>query len=140
MADFVVPSVTRIALSGDEWIDVKTELNVGDARRLFASKVKTMQPGITEFDPEEMGRASVLAYVVNWSFSSRGAAYAFGPDALDNMTQPRFFEIKRAVEAHEAKVEAEQETRKNSLTGEHAPKPISGSPDTCTGVTSGSVN
>jgi hypothetical protein len=141
MADFVVPTVDRIPLEGGEWIDVKRELNVGDARRLFARKIKSMEPGkAVEFNAEEMGRASVLAYVVEWSWSRLGAAYRFSEDALDNMTQRRFIEIRKAVEAHEARVEAELSDRKNEPTGESGPKPISVSPDTSIGVTSGSVN
>lgn len=141
MSDFVTPQIDRLHLSGGEWIDVKHELNAGEQRRLFSRMIKDMRAGEkAQLDPEEAGRAAILAYVVNWSFTNNGEPVKFSADALDNLNTARFAELNRVLTAHQDAVEAKRVAEKNGQDGESKSSPTSPLPGVAAGATSGLLN
>jgi hypothetical protein len=138
---FVQPGVTRLSLSNHQWIDVKEELNAGEARKVFSGLVKAMNAGQpTELDPEKVGLTKLLAYIVGWSLRNRdGRPEPIDESAIDNLSQHRYREIMEAVDAHDAASEAKRAVRKNDQAGEKASAAISPSPDAAAGASSGSA-
>jgi hypothetical protein len=137
---FVQGGIVRLPLSGEQWIDVKAELNAGEARKIFSGLVKTMQAGKpTELDPEKVGLTKLLAYLVGWSLCNRdGRPEPIEESSIDNLSQGRYREIMDAVDAHEAASEAKREARKNGQGGEKASAAISPSPVAAAGASTGS--
>lgn len=140
--DFVDPTETdRLPLSGGQWIDVRHRLSAGDQFDMFDRMVKILRAGEkAELNTVESSRAVILAYVVNWSFTTNGAPVKFSGAALNNLTRKRFAEISKAVEAHDRAVEAEQAEEKKDPPGESASNATSPLPGVAVGGTSGSVN
>ncbi len=116
---FVQPEVLRLNLTDGEWIDVKKELNVGEARAAHGRLYKPMHFGErAEIDPEQVGLAKTVAYIVGWSLTnSDGKPEPFSEEALLSLSVDVYQEIEKAVDAHETKQDAEREARKNA-TGE----------------------
>jgi hypothetical protein len=103
---FVRPEVVRLSLSGGDWLDVRRELSVGESRAAMARTVKSIRAdGRFEPDLEEIGKAEIAAYVIDWS-SDRRVPYSAA--ALDSLTIETFNEIESAVKAHIAAVDAER--------------------------------
>jgi hypothetical protein len=131
--------VIRLPLSGGEWVDVKAELNAGEARRIFATLVKTMNVGeVTTLDPEKVGLTKVVEYVVGWSLlGADGRPEPVSESAIDGLDQDTYREIVEAVDAHDAAGEAIRVARKNGQGGEKASAAISPSPDAAIGASTG---
>lgn len=136
---FVQGNVKRLALSGDEWIDVKAELNAGEARRIFSGLVKTMEAGRpTELDPEKVGLTKLVEYIVGWSLlGTDGRPEPVSESAIDGLDQDTYREIMDAVDAHEVAVEAARQARKNGQDGETPSPAISPSLEPVAGASSG---
>lgn len=107
---FVQPQVMRLDLSGGDWLDVRRELTVGEQRRAMAKAVKSMRAdGRIEPDFQQVGKAEIAAYIVDWSFvDGNDKRVPFTDDAIDNLTAAAYDEIETAVRAHIAAVEAER--------------------------------
>jgi hypothetical protein len=139
---FARGGTVRIALSGHQWIEVKEELNAGEARKVFSGLVKKMNAGqATELDPEKVGLTKLLAYLVNWSARDRdGRPEPIDESTIDNLTQERYRELVAAVDAHDAACEARRAARKNGQDGETPSARTSPSLAAAVGASSGSVS
>lgn len=113
---FVQPEVVRLDLSDGDWLEVRKELSMGEARRAMARTIKTMRAdGRIEPDIEMVGRAEIAAYILDWSFvDAADKRVPYSDAALDNLTGETYAEIETAVRAHIATVEDE---RKNARSG-----------------------
>lgn len=120
----VDPDAIRLTLSDGEWIDVKRELNTGEARRVFTNVVKTMHAGEkAELDPEKVGITQLCEYIVAWSLIDReGKALPCDPRSkehpltlasLNSIDQDTYIEITESVDAHQAAAEKARAERKN---------------------------
>ena len=59
---FVQPSVVRLALSNDDWLDVRRELTVGEQRKAMAKTISTMRAdGRIEPNMEMIGKSEISA-------------------------------------------------------------------------------
>lgn len=116
MNRFVQPEIVRLELSDGDWLEVRKELSIGEARRAMARTIKTMRAdGRIEPDIEMVGRAEIAAYIVDWSFvDAQDKRVPYSDAALDNLTGDTYNEIETAVRAHIAAVEDE---RKNARSG-----------------------
>jgi len=124
---FVVPDVTRLALPGGHWIDVKVELSYGEVQAMYAAMRRQVAPGEgLTLDPMLIGHARMGAYIVAWSVvDPKGRPVAVSAAAFDNL-KPRFAKaIRDALEVHEAAVEAAQEAEKNDPDGASVSSPTS---------------
>jgi hypothetical protein len=136
---FVPGDVVRLPLSGGEWIDVKKELNAGEARRIFSALVKEMLAGKpTKLDPEKVGLTKVVEYVVGWSLlNADGRPEPVSESAIDGLDVDTYNDIVNAVDAHDAACEAVRVARKNGQGGEMASAATSPSPGAAAGASSG---
>src|SRR5262245_25372664 len=121
LPDFVEPEVARLQLRGNQFIDVRRELNAGEQRRLFASMVKD---GATEagerakLDPERVGITRIMAYLLGWSFTdASGRPVPVCEAAVDNLTQDRYREISTAIDVHENEQESRRALEKKTQDG-----------------------
>jgi polyhydroxyalkanoate synthesis regulator phasin len=139
---FVDGSVTRLALSADEWIEVKTELNAGEARKVFTDVIREAKAGQAwDLDPEKVGPTQVLAYVTRWSLlDAQGQPVEVTETTLNALDQDTYQEILAAVERHDAACEAKRIARKNGQAGETASPRISPSLVAVGGASTGSAH
>jgi hypothetical protein len=126
---FVQPDIVRLTLSDGDYIDIKKELNAGETRRVFARLVKDMEAGEkVKLEPEKVGLTKLQEYLVAWSFvDNDGRPVDLTEGAIDNLDQDTYREIADAIEAHETKITAEREARKNTQAGTQPSEAISAS-------------
>jgi hypothetical protein len=119
-------SLAEAEKDGD-WIDVKADLNAGEARGIYADLVKDMHFGErASLDPKRVGVTKILAFLVGWSFvGADGKPVPHGEAAVNNLDTETYHEIDRAIDAHEAAIEKAREERKNGRAGENKLSPIS---------------
>lgn len=123
---FVRPQTVRLELSDGDWIEVKKELNAGEHRRVFGRLVKDMRAGErAQLDPEQVGLTKVVEYLVAWSLEDNGKPVEVTEGAINSLDAQTFGEIVKAIDAHEAAVDAEIEARKNDTDGGKVSSPIS---------------
>jgi hypothetical protein len=109
---FVKEDVTRLPLSDGAWIDVKTELTVGEDRRFrVAGMKKTTVKGDVEISWEDFAFARANAYLVAWSATDeRGKSIPVTEDAIRALDVASFEEIDAAIGAHVDAVTAGKKT------------------------------
>jgi hypothetical protein len=123
---FVKPSVVRLPLSDEDWIDVKRELTSGEQRHIFSQIVKEHRGGEKPIlDTQKVGATRLIEYLVGWSLCDENGPVALTPSAIDNLDGETFLEIVSAIDAHELKIEAERAERKNAKAGASASSPLS---------------
>ncbi len=115
--DALQAKVVAAEADGD-FLDVKRQLTTGEERKVFTNLVKTMHAGEpVELDPAQIGTTKIMAYVLSWSFvDANGAPVPFSESALNNLEPESYNEIRDAIEAHVAAVEAARLERKNDRT------------------------
>jgi hypothetical protein len=123
--DFIDPGVDRVKLSGGRFIDVKHRLNAGETRRVFSRMVKRMVAGeAIELDPQKVGFTKLSESIVGWSLADAdGRPIPLSDSAIDNLDPDVYHEIARAVDNHEAEVEAAIALEKKGQGGESASLP-----------------
>lgn len=116
---FVQPDIVRLPLSDGDYIDIKKELNAGEARRVYANLVREMHAGEkAALDPMKVGFTKIREYVVGWSFTDAdGRPVEVSAGAIETLDQDTYKEISEAIDAHTAKIDAEREARKNGTAG-----------------------
>ncbi|MDD5366936.1 MAG: hypothetical protein PHR30_16485 [Gallionellaceae bacterium] len=112
-------------LSDGDWIEVKRELNVGEARRIAERSSRAVTDpetgkSIVEADLNQL--AVLETYITNWSFvDKRGVQTKPSAASIKAIDQNTFLEIVLALSKHVATVREAQE----SDPTEAAPNPIS---------------
>jgi hypothetical protein len=137
---FVQPERERIALSGGEWLEVKRELNASEQRHAQTGYLTEVHLGERPtVNYEQYGKTKILAYITDWSLKGfDGQPEPFNESALDMLDMDHYQEIERAIDAHEARVSARREARKNGQDGATTSPAISPSPFAAAGASSGS--
>jgi hypothetical protein len=137
LEDFVDSVPERLQLAGGRYVDIKSQLNHGELEDMYAHWAPYITPGeLAQLDRREVRTAKVLAYVIGWSLTNKGAAvpmslhmsYAERQSTIANLHPDRFDEIHKAIEAHEAKCDAERARLKKTRDGLPADAPIAPSP------------
>ncbi len=140
---FVDPTIERLPLAaGDDWIDVKGELNAGEQRDVFAGMVKEQRAGEQPLlDSRRVGLTRLAGYILGWSFTDReGKPIKVTESAINRLDSKTYRELNDLLDAHVARVEAAREERKNDQDGEKESSAISPSPVAVAGALNGSVN
>jgi hypothetical protein len=115
---FVTPRIVRLPISPDDWIDVKAELTYGETMEMFTA-MRDPRSSSDKPDPLRVEPARFVAWILAWSF--------VGPDGqapdvtLGNVATLRPRMVRRIADvlnAHEARVDAEQEAEKNDPAGD----------------------
>jgi len=128
----VKSNTVRIAISDGDWIDVHRRLNAGEQRKVYdLSRGPDGPEGELKIDRVRAGIATVIGYLVDWSFGEADPSLAIRykpeavPAAIDAIDHQTFVEILRAIEAHEAAMQAERTAEKNVPAGAITSDPIS---------------
>jgi hypothetical protein len=132
MSRFVQPETATLTLENGDRLIVKKQLTCGESREASRRYLKLID-GALRVDPLEVGPATVLAYLVDWTLtdddgapvSLRGLSLDDRQAVIDTLDMESFAEIRRAIETHEAAVLAAQAEKKTTLTLAHASAPIS---------------
>ena len=121
----VQPDAVHLELTDGDWVDVKAQLNYGDAVKARAMLVKDIRTdGRVTPDFQLVEIAQILAYLVDWSFiDAAGRKIPVDTDeqkrsglfALDEATVK---ELMAAIGAHAEKSEAARAAQKNGQSGE----------------------
>jgi hypothetical protein len=131
------PETETLQISRGDWLLVKKHLTAGEQKRMFR---RMIDPG-GGIDPVNVGTSKLVTYVLDWSIDDASGKRVPLLDqddtakaaAFDNLPSDDFREILNAVEAHEAKMDAERSAEKNSLDGVSTSSPISPSANTSAG-------
>lgn len=127
-----------------EWIEVKTELNAGEAREVYTGMLigDGVIPGEkAKFDPALMGVTKAIQYLLAWSLvDAQGEPAEISLTSLKLLDGETLTEVIEAVELHDDKVAAERAARKNVRAGGKASSLTSGSRSVPVGPSSASAH
>ena len=145
---FVRPDTATLTLKNGDTLTVKRRLNSGEKRAMFARLYLAGADGRMRANPLSVGIATVEAYLIDWSLRDDDDRPVVirdqGPDdlraTLDALDPESFAEIRDAVDAHIAKMDAERTAEKNGPGGANESPAISPSPSVSAGVSNGSVS
>lgn len=119
---FVVPETVKIDLSGEDWIEIKKKLTVGETRRMQLAGIKmTGEAGKVErtlsFDIEALSMAKVVVYLLDWSFEDAdGRRVELSREAIEALDEESYQEIADAVDKHAETMEKEKKAPRK-ITG-----------------------
>lgn len=127
------PSTTRLPLTHDDWLTVKTELTAGETRALMRESARPAAPGVLELDPIAASVALVVAYLLDWTFLDADSkpiviadqAPAVVRAALDHLDPSAAEEVLAAISAHDSANRAARAEEKKHLNGAITPVAIS---------------
>lgn len=113
---FVQPELVRLALTEDDYIDVKVELTAGEERAAFARMTTSLEAGkAPQLNPEQVELSTLLAYIVRWSFADKdGRPVEVSESALQALDSETFRELFEAVTAHEQQVLAKKKASRDA--------------------------
>jgi len=126
-----------LPISEGDTLTVKRFLTSAEFRELIRASTKPikMAPGASgdlalEIDPTESGLATVLAYLVDWTFTDfdgrplviRDQPRAIVRAALDAIDADSYMEVQRAIQAHDTAMRAYADAEKKILSGETPPE------------------
>lgn len=131
------PATARLELSEGDYLVVKQDLTAGETRELARASTRPVRlagPGeptpTLELDPFANAVATVMAYLLDWSFQDadgRKIVIADQPTAvvraaLDNIEAEAFMEVAQAILAHQtaraAALAEEKKTRPGPLSSD----------------------
>lgn len=121
MNRFVAPETQVLKISRGDTLTVKRRLNAGEQRAAFARMALAGTDGALRINPLEVGLATILAYLVDWSLTDASGKVVpisgQAPDvvaaALNALDPGSYAEIREAIEAHDAAVQEAREQEKN---------------------------
>jgi hypothetical protein len=110
------PDTARLELSEGDYLIVKQDLTAGEYRGLMREASRPVTVSATtgaptmELDPIAAGVATVLAYLLDWSFCDADGKKLVILDqppaivraALDNIDSDAYMEVQKAIQAHQA--------------------------------------
>jgi hypothetical protein len=140
------PDTAKIDISNGDWLLVKRRLSWGEQRGAY---VRAIAAGGGERPrPAQLGLEMVVAYLLDWSLTDDNGAQVpirgLDPDALtaviDNLDPDTYGEIRKAIEAHEDRVNEERAQAKKLRDGVSGSAAISPSPSAAGGLPTSSVN
>lgn len=109
----------RAAEALGDYIDVKRRLTTGEEQALMKKMAPHVTPGEKpQLDSEQVLTAKVAAYLLGWSFTDlNGSPAPVSDDAIAQLDPDTFREVRLAIDAHEAMVQAEVEAARKNLSG-----------------------
>lgn len=127
------PTTDRLELTEGDFLIVKHDLSAGEYRELMRAAARPVMvsamAGVAtmptvELDPIAAGLATVLAYLLDWSFTDadgRPLVIADQPAAivkaaLDHIDSDAYMEVQKAILAHQAARSAEVAEEKKTRT------------------------
>lgn len=135
------PETETIAISGGDTITVKKFLTAGEYRAVVDASIKPLRldaaAGLNgqnfgvEINFTESGLATVLAYLLDWTFTDfdnrpvviRDQPRAVVRAALDAIDAESYMEVQRAIQTHDKSIKAFMEAEKKMMSGPVTPDP-----------------
>lgn len=127
---FLTPSTTKINLDGDDWIEVRDELSVGELRAASAA-ILGQGPDGRPRPRQAPGYAQTVAFLVDWNLRGPNgketdiSTIAKREAALDAMRKPAYDAVEQAIESHIVARAAEAIAKKKTIVGLPKSEPIS---------------
>ena len=136
-----------LPISEGDTLTVKTRLNAGERRDLFARLYERGAEGKLYVNLAQSGLALITAYLVDWSLGDdhgkvdiRGLAIGDLESVLKSLDPDSFAEIKTAIETHEERMDAARAEEKKRRDGSTGDAMTSRSPFVVVGGSTGSVS
>jgi len=133
------PETDILTISHGDTLTVKKYLTAAEFRQLVKAsarpvRIDTGAPTADvalEIDPTESGVATVIAYLLDWTFTDfddrplviRDQPPAVVRAALDAIDADSYMEVQRAIQAHDTTMRTLAASEKKILSGENAPVP-----------------
>lgn len=118
---FVTPETTRLDLGDGFWVEVKQQLTVKESAQVQASLIKSVESsGRVEPNFQELWKARIAAYIVDWNLSHNGKAVPFTSAAVDNMSKPAWDRLEAVIQQHIEAMEGLQEGKPTGSTSKPA--------------------
>ncbi len=144
---FIRPDVRTLTISHGDTLVVRARLTAGERRARFARMYLAGVDGKFTVNPMQVGLSTITAYLLDWSLRDhdgqtvaiRDVPLAALEQTLDQLAAEDFDEIRQAIDAHEAAMDAERAAEKKTRPGVVMSLVTSSSPPTAAGATSGSV-
>jgi hypothetical protein len=122
MSRFVTPGTETLTLANGDRLIVKRQLSCGEERAHMARLYVPQESGLLRVNPLQIGIATVVAYLVDWTFTDddgapvpiRGLAPDDLQNVIDGLDAASFAEIRQAIEAHELRMIAARQEKKAS--------------------------
>ena len=136
------PETETIAISQGDSITVKKFLTAGEFRALVRTATRTIRVDAAtvldgkdialDIDPTESGIATVIAYLLDWTFTDfdgrpiviRDQPPAAVRAALDAIDADSYMEVQRAIQEHDKTMRAYVAAEKKMTLGASTPEPI----------------
>jgi hypothetical protein len=136
------PEIEVIPISGGDTLTVKKYLTAAEFRELVRASTKPVRINTgaatpsgdiaLEIDPTESGLATVLAYLLDWTFADfdgrpiviRDQTPAVVRAALDAIDADSYMEVQRAIQTHDKTMRAHIAAEKKMMNGANTPEPI----------------
>jgi hypothetical protein len=122
MGRFVRPETVNLTLEGGDRLTVRKRLSAGQQRARLATCYITGPDGQARPDVFAMGRATILAFLVDWTVTDegepvpiRGLSIDELGAVIDNLEGPDFREVREAIEAHERRENEARELEKKTV-------------------------
>lgn len=112
---FITPATARLDLSDGDWVEIKEQINYGEAQRLSGAMLRTVK---TAAGDNEVGvdfaRYAVLklqTWLVDWSFRDEAdKPVPLSPAAIENLDPEAAEAINDAIDRHLAERQAGKAT------------------------------
>jgi hypothetical protein len=132
------PETDIIPISGGDTLTVKKYLTAAEFRQLLRASTRPVKLDTNgsgdlamELDPTESGVATVLAYLLDWTFTDyngiplviRDQPAAVVRAALDAIDADSYMEVQRAIQAHDKTMRAHLAAEKKMISGANTPAP-----------------
>ena len=122
MSDFVEPDVTRLDLSGDRWVEVKSELDYGETQQLAGFMIRSLKQG---GDSPEYGVdwgayniAKIALWVTDWNLAdATGKTLPVTKANISRLRPTLANEILTAIDRHTAEVQSADPNPSTPPTG-----------------------
>lgn len=137
------PELDVLPIAGGDTITVKRFLTAGEFRTLMRAATKPVRLDMAtasaghdvmlEIDPTESGVATVLAYLIDWTFTDfdgrplviRDQPAAVVRGLLDAIDAQSYKDVQRAIQAHDQTMRAYVAAEKKTTAGATTPDPTS---------------
>jgi hypothetical protein len=135
------PELEILPISRGDTLTVKKFLTAGEFRELTRAATKPVKIDAAhvasgdmafEIDPTEFGIVTILAYLVDWTFTDfdgrplviRDQPPAVVRAVLDLIDADSYMEVQRAIQEHDTTARAFAAAEKKMTSGATAPEPI----------------
>ena len=136
------PEIEILPISDGDALTVKKFLTAGEFRELVRASTRSVRVDqataasgkdiALEIDPTESALATILAYLVDWTFTDfdgrpiviRDQPVAVVRAALDSIDAASYIEVQKAIQAHDKEMRAFVAEEKKMRFGATPPVPI----------------